>query len=160
MFTKFYFLLILSIFISQSMLNSKNTSKIISHSIRLKPHQDIKQSLMDYVLKHKINAACMLTCVGSAEQLSLRYANLPSGDTLIGKFEIVSLVGTLGANSGCHLHISISDSTGKTIGGHLQNGTLVYTTAEIVIAELVDVNYKRIIDSTYGYKELEIEGKK
>jgi uncharacterized protein len=156
---KFYFLLFLSIFISQSMLNSKNTSKIISHTIRLKPHQDIKQSLMDYVIQHKINAACMLTCVGSAEQVSLRYANQQNSETLHGKFEIVSLVGTLGATSGCHLHISISDSAGKTIGGYLQNETLVYTTAEIVIAELSDVNYNRIKDSTYGYNELEIESK-
>jgi uncharacterized protein len=159
MLKKFLLLFFISFFISRSMLTSKNTSRIITHTIRLLPHQDVKQSLMDYVIAHKITAACMITCVGSAEQVSLRYANQPQSDTLIGKYEIVSLVGTLGATSGCHLHISISDSTGNTIGGHLQNGTMVYTTAEIVIGELQDVNYKRVKDNTYGYNELVAEKK-
>jgi uncharacterized protein len=157
--SKLFIAFIFSFFISMPMLNSKNTSRMITHTIRLTPHQDIKLALMDYIITHKINAACMLTCVGSAEQVCVRYANQPNTDTMHGKYEIVSLVGTLGATSGCHLHISISDSTGKTIGGHLQNGTLVYTTAEIVIAELIDVNYSRIKDSTYGYNELSVEKK-
>jgi uncharacterized protein len=152
-------LLIITILLFTSMptLLSKNKSKIIAHTIRLTPHQDIKQAILDYVTLHKINAACIMTCVGSAEQVVLRYANQQQNDTLQGKYEIVSLVGTMGATSGCHLHISISDNKGQTIGGHLQNGTLVYTTAEIVIAELTDVTYSRIKDSTYGYNELHVE---
>jgi hypothetical protein len=51
-----------------------------------------------------------------------------------GKHEIVSLVGTL-ALDGDHLHIAVSDSTGRTIGGHLMEGSLVYTTAEIAVGE-------------------------
>jgi uncharacterized protein len=147
------------ILFTSMLLNSKNTSSMIAHTIRLLPHQDIKQALQDYVVQHHIQAACIVTCVGSAEQASIRYANQPITDTLIGKYEIVSLVGTLGATSGSHLHMSISDSTGKTIGGHLQNGTLVYTTAEIVIAELKDLQYSREVDSTYGYKELKVSKK-
>jgi uncharacterized protein len=139
--------------------NSKNISSIIAHTIRLQPHQDVKQALQDYVIQHNIKAASLITCVGSAEQVCLRYANQSASDTLIGKYEIVSLVGTLGATSGSHLHISISDSTGQTIGGHLQNGTLVYTTAEIVLAELKNVQYSREVDSTYGYKELKVSKK-
>jgi uncharacterized protein len=140
-----------------TMFASNNTSKMITHTIRLQPHADIKKSLQDYVNTNQIEAACILTVVGSAEQVSVRYANQPNTDTLNGKFEIVSLVGTLGASSGSHLHISISDSAGHTIGGHLQNGTLVYTTAEIVLAELQDVVYSREVDSTYGYKELTVK---
>ncbi len=154
------FLTILLLFMQSSqILNSKNTSKMLTHTIRITPHQDVKQSLMDYVTQHKIEAACILTCVGSAEQVFMRYANQSNSDTLVSKFEIVSLVGTLGASSGCHLHISVSDTTGKTLGGHLQNGTHVYTTAEIVIAELTDVKFTREVDSTYGYKELRVDMK-
>lgn len=35
-----------------------------------------------------------------------------------GPYEIVSLVGTIAVN-GPHIHISLSDGTGTTIGGHL-----------------------------------------
>jgi predicted DNA-binding protein with PD1-like motif len=49
-----------------------------------------------------------------------------------GKFEIVSLTGTLSV--GCHhLHVAIADSTGAVFGGHLLPGCVVRTTAEIVL---------------------------
>lgn len=75
------------------------------------------------------------------------------------KFEIVSLVGTLSASAGMHLHASIADSTGATIGGHLTEGNLIYTTAEIVIGEITNTKFSRKIDSTFGYKELCVEEK-
>jgi predicted DNA-binding protein with PD1-like motif len=63
--------------------------------------------------------------------------------------------------TGSHLHISISDSTGRTIGGHLKEGSIVYTTAEIVLGLLPDIVFERQVDPTYGYKELVIKkGKK
>ncbi|MEH2445742.1 MAG: DUF296 domain-containing protein [Nostoc sp.] len=34
---------------------------------------------------------------------------------------------------GVHLHIAISDQEGKTIGGNLDDGCIIYTTTEIVI---------------------------
>jgi predicted DNA-binding protein with PD1-like motif len=52
------------------------------------------------------------------------------------------LVGTVSI-SGSHLHLSISDSTGKTIGGHLLEDNLVYTTAEIVIGESKNLLFTR-----------------
>ena len=128
-------------------------STVTAVTFRLKPHEDLKMKLDEYVKQRKIKAAFIFTCVGSLEKAAIRYANQPNTDTLTGKFEIVSLTGTL-AESGSHLHISISDSTGKTIGGHLQEGSLIYTTAEIVIGILPEVVYGRQVDSTYGYKEL------
>jgi len=58
----------------------------------------------------------------------IRFANQSVSTVLNDKFEILSLNGTL-ATSGVHLHISISDKEGKTIGGHLDNGCIIYTTA-------------------------------
>jgi uncharacterized protein len=75
------------------------------------------------------------------------------------KFEIVSLVGTLGHDSGVHLHASISDGMGKTIGGHLVDGNIIYTTAEIIIGEVLDVHFSRRLDSISTYNELFIEQK-
>jgi predicted DNA-binding protein with PD1-like motif len=65
----------------------------------------------------------------------------------------VSLVGTLSTN-GSHLHLAVSDSTGRTIGGHLLDGCRVYTTAEIVLAELPQLDFRRETDATFGYQEL------
>lgn len=114
---------------------------------------------MAIAVENKIKAGFIATCVGSLEQINLRYANQPEGKILKGHFEIVSLVGTL-TDSSSHLHLSVSDNTGKTIGGHLLDGNLIYTTAEIVIRELTDVQFEREIDSTYGYKELVIKPRK
>jgi predicted DNA-binding protein with PD1-like motif len=69
--------------------------------------------------------------------------------------EILSLVGTL-AEDGPHLHLAVSDDTGAMTGGHLQEGSIVRTTAEVVIGELDDVVFRRPIDPATGWDELEI----
>lgn len=135
-----------------------NSSSIQAITIRLKPGEDLKASLETFVRNGKIKAACILSCVGSLTEASIRFANKTETTKLNGKHEIVSLTGTL-AESGMHLHLSISDGAGKTIGGHLMNGSIVYTTAEIVIGILPDVVYDRITDSTFGFKELHVESK-
>jgi predicted DNA-binding protein with PD1-like motif len=56
---------------------------------------------------------------------------------------------------GSHIHAAISDGDGITIGGHLVSGCKIYTTAEIVIAELDGVIYKReLLENDSGYEEL------
>jgi len=65
-------------------------------------------------------------------------------------------VGTLSVN-GSHLHLSISDSTGKTIGGHLLDGCKVYTTAEMVIGESKDLIFTREEDGSTPWKELKVK---
>jgi predicted DNA-binding protein with PD1-like motif len=57
--------------------------------------------------------------------------------------------GTVSVN-GSHLHISISDSTGKTIGGHLMEGCKIYTTAEIVILTCNEFIFKRKMEQSPG----------
>ena len=114
---------------------------------RLKPHQDLKQSILQWAKQNNIKAGVVITCVGSLEQYNLRFANQEHGSKVVGHFEIVSLVGTF-SNSSCHLHISVSDNLGQTTGGHLLDGCFFYTTAEIAVAELVDVEFIRELDSS------------
>jgi len=125
-------------------------------AIRLKPNQDLKESLKNFVISNNIEAGFILTTVGSLKQATLRFANQNDSKVLQDKFEIVSLVGTLSTH-GIHLHISISDKDGKTIGGHLEKGCLIYTTAEIVIGVSEDFIFVRTVDENTGYKELEIQ---
>ncbi|MFZ1371764.1 MAG: PPC domain-containing DNA-binding protein, partial [Ferruginibacter sp.] len=93
--------------------------------------------------------------VGSLTNYKIRFANQPNGSSNNGHFEIVSITGTVSVN-GSHLHISISDSTGKTIGGHLMEGCTVYTTAEIVILSSNEFVFKREKDGTTPWDELQV----
>ena len=127
-------------------------------ALRLKPGQDLKNELMQWARTEKVKAGCVVTCVGSLQEVNLRFANQPEGTVLKGKYEIVSLVGTFSDES-AHLHLSVSDTTGATTGGHLLDGNLIYTTAELVIGLLPDVEFARETDPTYGYKELMIKQK-
>lgn len=128
------------------------------HAFRLKPGQDLREEIESFVRREDIKAGWMVTCVGSLTQASLRLANQSGATTLAGHFEIVSLVGTLSTN-GCHLHLSVSDSTGRTVGGHLLAGNTVYTTAEIVIGESRDLVFSREVDGTTPWEELQIKKK-
>ena len=138
-------------------LSSKNMkiSNMEVTVIRLRPTQDLKKELDKFVQENQIQAGVLLTCVGSLQETNLRLANQPQRTHFDGKQEIVSLVGTLGM-SGSHLHLAVSDSTGKTIGGHLLDGCLVYTTAEIAIGILPKLHFERELDSVSTYKELSV----
>jgi len=102
------------------------------HAFRLVPGDDLKQTVLAYCEEREIGAACIVSCVGSLQRAVIRFADHARGTKIDKKFEILSLVGTLG-RSACHLHIALSDDQGQVIGGHLMEGSLVYTTAEIVI---------------------------
>jgi len=93
--------------------------------------------------------------VGSLTKYSIRLANQQEASKGEGHFEIISLVGTVSAN-GSHLHISISDSTGKTVGGHLMQGCKIYTTAEIVLLATDKYSFIRENDGTTPWEELQV----
>jgi len=144
---------------SLSSCQLKNQDKMTSstaHAFRLKPGQDLKKEILQYVKEKQIKAGWIGTCVGSLTQYNIRYANQPEGNTGSGHFEIVSLTGTVSIN-GSHIHISVSDSTGKTIGGHLLDSNIIYTTAEIVIQSSDDFIFKREKDGSTEWEELKVE---
>lgn len=131
-----------------------NASHMIVHVIRLRPGEDLKKALEMYVKTNDIEAGVILSCVGSLNVAALRFANRPEATHIPGKLEITSLVGTLAKSSGSHLHVTVADADGIARGGHLMDGSLVYTTAEIAIGELPAIRFAREEDSTYGYDEL------
>ena len=129
---------------------------ITSHAFRLKPGQDLKEGIQKMVTEKQIKAGWIGTGVGSLTKYNIRFANQPNGSSGSGHFEIVSLTGTVSIN-GSHIHLSISDSTGKTIGGHLMDNCQVYTTAEIVILSCNHYEFKREKDGTTPWEELQVE---
>jgi predicted DNA-binding protein with PD1-like motif len=126
------------------------------HVFRLEPGQDLRRAIEEFVARARISAGVILTCVGSLKGVVLRPAGAADTLRIDEEFEIVSLVGTVSTN-GCHLHVSVSDPLGVTMGGHLLEGSLIRTTAEIVIGELEDTTFTRVLDPRTGFKELVIQ---
>lgn len=125
-------------------------------ALRLRPGQDLRVELQRFARQKSLRAGFVASCAGSCTRTSVRYANQPGASVREGHFEIVSLAGTLAAD-GMHVHASFSDSTGSTFGGHLMDGTLVYTTVELVIGELEEAMFAREVDSTFGWRELVVK---
>jgi predicted DNA-binding protein with PD1-like motif len=124
-----------------------------NYTFRLKPGQDLFDSIQAFAHEKDVEAACVLSGVGSLAHARLRLANRDFDSEYDGHFEIVSITGTVSIH-GSHLHIAVSDGDGKTIGGHMESGCKIYTTAEIVIAVFNDVIYEREFAEDSGYEEL------
>ena len=129
--------------------------KSIIHVLRLKPGQDLKLQLQEFVNHKNIQAGWIISCVGSLTGYHLRFANQENGSYKKGFFEIISLSGTLSLH-GSHLHVAVSDSNGAVTGGHLLDECMVYTTAEIIIGESHHLIFSRENDGTTEWRELQI----
>lgn len=127
-----------------------------AYAFRLKPGQDLKQEIQKLVMEKQIKAGWIDTCVGSLANYQIRFANQSEAGTGSGHFEILSLCGTVSIH-GSHLHISIGDSTGRTMGGHLTEGNIIYTTAEIVLTASNELEFTRDKDESTGWNELQIK---
>jgi uncharacterized protein len=119
--------------------------------LRLAPGEDLRPVLEAFA--QTVDAACVLSAVGSFTRAALRYAQAEQGTAIEGPLEFLTLAGTLG-RGGIHLHASVSDAQGQVKGGHLMAGCIVRTTAEIVVALLPGWRFDREVDAATGYKEL------
>lgn len=136
-----------------------------AHAIRLQPGDDLVPSLIDAATNAmKASSSCsafILSAVGSLSDVTLRLATASHGakyDSCDMKrvkenAEVVSLVGTFTPQGQKHLHISIADGKGDTLGGHLVAG-VVFTTLEVVLGTISNVSFERQQDERTGYTEL------
>jgi predicted DNA-binding protein with PD1-like motif len=102
---------------------------------RLLPGQDLYDELILLAQEEALEAAVILSAVGSFSQAALRFADQGETSILPGPLEIVSITGTV-SRHGLHVHVSVSDKNGTTVGGHLTEGSSVYTTIELVLLDL------------------------
>jgi len=123
-------------------------------AVRLTPGTDVREYLEKWCREEKIEAGVILTMVGSLQTASIRMAGKSEPRVMEGPFEVVSCEGTLSAD-GIHVHLALSDSDGKVIGGHLSKGSTVNTTIELVVLNLSDSwRFERNPDPVTGHKEL------
>lgn len=123
------------------------------HVLRLVPGEDLRPALLQKLRELEVDAACVLSAVGSFSRAVLRYAEAEEGTAIEGPLELVTLAGTLSPD-GAHLHAGVSDAQGRVRGGHVMPGCIVRTTAEIVLALLPDWEFRRVLDPATGDPEL------
>ena len=124
-----------------------------NYTFRLRSGQDLFDSIQEFVNEKQIQAGCVISSVGSLRRAVLRFANNRSFSEIEKFFEIASITGVVSIH-GSHLHISISDGDGQTIGGHMESGCKIYTTAEVVLLAFDDLSYRREYADDSGYEEL------
>ena len=108
--------------------------------LRLAPGDDLRQTLETWMGEQQEQAGCVISAVGSLSVAQLRFAGAAEDTKIHGELEILSLAGTLSPD-GAHLHIAVADSRGAVIGGHLCTGSLVRTTAELVVGLLPEWHF-------------------
>jgi uncharacterized protein len=123
--------------------------------LRLQPGADLRRALEAWMGEQEEQAGCVISAVGSLSPAQLRLAGATDSKVINGELEILSLSGTLSPD-GAHLHIAVADSSGAVIGGHLSAGSLVRTTAELVVGLLPEWRFCRELDPATGYAELQI----
>lgn len=122
--------------------------------IRLPPGADLRRALEDAAAgAQAVASAFVVAGIGSLVDARLRFADAEDETVIAGPLEIVSLSGTLSA-AGAHLHMSVSDASGRVYGGHAGYGNEVRTTAEVLLALLPDGTLTREQDPATGFKEL------
>jgi len=121
--------------------------------IRLRPGQDLRRALEAAVAERGVQAAFVVSGIGSLSPAVLRLAGATTMLTIRGDTELLTLSGTVAAGA-THLHASVSDAQGEVRGGHVAFGCTVRTTAEVLLALLPDWHFSREADADTGYDEL------
>ena len=124
-------------------------------ALRLHPAQDVRQSLKQFAVTHAIQAGFILGGIGSLHCAAIRFANQQHPDYLEGPFEVLTLSGTVSIH-GIHIHMAIADRDGQVLGGHLCDGSIIHTTAEIIIGQTKQWVFHREMDDQTGFLELNI----
>lgn len=123
--------------------------------VRLHPKQDLCIALESMLSEDNIGAAFVLQGIGSLSAARIRFAGMRDATELRGDLEILTLSGSLSLD-GVHLHITVADAQGGVVGGHVAQGCVIRTTAEILLALLPDYYFSREPDAESGWNELVI----
>lgn len=123
---------------------------------RLSRGADLKQSIMNAVKEHRIQAGCVVSLVGCLSELAIRLADGASTLQKSEPFEIVSVSGTLTPEH-VHLHLSVADCKGRLLGGHMMEGCIVSHTAEVCLLRFGGYTFGREPDADTGYTELVVK---
>lgn len=125
------------------------------HVFRLTKGMLLKESIMDYCIKNNIKSGVISSSVGCLSKAFIRNAGAKQIIEINSDLEIIAMNGTV-SNKRIHIHISVADDDLKLFGGHLEDGCVVNTTAEMVITEFKGYMFDKEFDENTGYNELKV----
>lgn len=123
--------------------------------LRLEPGADLRRALEQEAQARLSRSAFVVAGIGSLSNAVLRLAAADQETRLDEPLEVLSLSGTLSAQ-GAHLHVAVATASGRVWGGHLCHGSLVRTTAEVLLAPTTGWQLGRVLDDATGYLELQV----
>jgi predicted DNA-binding protein with PD1-like motif len=122
--------------------------------LRLVPGDDLRRSLEEAVRDVALAGAFVVSGIGSLRVAVLRYAGSQQSTRIEADLELLSHAGSV-CGDGTHLHAVVADAHGRVLGGHLCPGSLVRTTAELLLAVMPATRpLKRRHDERTGFSEL------
>tara|TARA_Y100001968_G_C19236364_1_gene657108 strand:+ start:276 stop:893 length:618 start_codon:yes stop_codon:yes gene_type:complete len=104
--------------------------------VKLSPETDLLSSLHDLAIKQNSDGY-ILGIVGNLSSASFQCPGRNQPEVLHGNLEIITLNGTI-SPKGSHLHLSISDTTCRVFGGHLERGSKVLKGVDLLVGFLND----------------------
>lgn len=141
--------------------------------MRLAPGCDLLKSLKEIAEKEDLQSGVVLSGVASLSQATLRNVRLFPEEFPIADrhriyspkkepLELLSLSGNIGRKDGevhihCHITVSSGLEDGRAYGGHLIEGCVIFSTGEVVIAEIAGIQMKRNTDPETHAPELYLE---
>lgn len=141
--------------------------------LRLAPGNDILKTIKEVAEKENITAGVVLSGAASLTQSTLRNVRLfPKKFPITDReriyvekdepLELLNLSGNISRNNGevhvhCHFSVSSGLDDGVAFGGHLVDGCIVFSTGEVVIAEITGVSMQRKPDPETKAPELYFE---
>jgi predicted DNA-binding protein with PD1-like motif len=137
-------------------MKSTTGNVIKAHFIKIEKGEDILETIVKYCKEVELKSGAIYG-LGAVEKASLGFFDLASKTYLTNDYdfnaEILNCTGNIAKNKEtdeyiAHIHMTISDSEGKTFGGHLLPGNPISVTGEFTIFE-IDIALKREIDDEF-----------
>ena len=141
--------------------------------MRLAPGCDLMKSLEEITERENLRSGVVLSGAGSLRQVTLRNVrSFPDEFPIMDRnriytpkkepLELLSLSGNISRKDGeafvhCHVTVSSGLDDGRAYGGHLTEGCVVFSTCEVIIAEITGLEMKRNIDAETRVLELYLE---
>lgn len=122
---------------------------------RLQHNSDLLQDILDFASREGIKAA-FFSALGAVQKVTLAYyhqdAKKYEDITFNEHLEVVACFGNISVKDGqphIHAHGVFTDKKGKSIGGHIQPGTIIFA-GEIFLQEIVGEPLNREYDEVTG----------
>ena len=130
-------------------------------SFKRAPGDDLEQGLIEVCKKYDLKNGVILSAFGSLQSAvvknviaipNVKYnAGYGAPIELTGPIELIGTTGVIcHTDEGeilPHIHITLSDHSGRGYGGHLCPGTRVKITVEGAIAEVDGINMRKLMDT-------------